>query len=58
MLSPSAAAAATTQLPFDPNTLMPLGFGNAGATAASINSSINPAAMGFSGTTNNTSGGK
>jgi flagellar basal-body rod modification protein FlgD len=58
MLSPSAAGAATTQLPFDPSTMMPLGFGNAGAIAASINSSINAAAMGFSGTNNNTSGGK
>jgi flagellar basal-body rod modification protein FlgD len=57
-LSPSAAAAATSQLPFDPNTMMPLGFGNTGAMATSINSSINPTTMGFSGTSNNTSGGK
>jgi flagellar basal-body rod modification protein FlgD len=57
-LSPSAAAAATNQLPFDPNTMMPLGFGNTGAMATSINSSINPTTMGFSGTSNNTSGGK
>jgi flagellar basal-body rod modification protein FlgD len=58
MLSPSAAGAATSQLPFDPNTMMPLSSGDAGAIAASINSSINAAAMGFSGTNNNTLGGK
>jgi flagellar basal-body rod modification protein FlgD len=58
MLSPSAAGAATSQLPFDPNTMMPLSSGNAGAVAASINSSINTAAMGLSGTNNNASGGK
>ena len=58
MLSPSAAGAATSQLPFDPNTMMPLSSGNAGAVAASINSSINAASMGFSGTNNNASGGK
>ena len=60
MLSPSVAGAAATanQLPFDPNTMMPLNFGNAGATAASINSFIKPASMGSSSTSNNTSGGK
>jgi flagellar basal-body rod modification protein FlgD len=58
MLSPSAAGAATSQLPFDPNTMMPLSAGNTGAMAASINSSLNPVTMGYSGTTNNTSGGK
>jgi flagellar basal-body rod modification protein FlgD len=58
MLSPSAAGAATTQLPFDPNTMMPLAYGNAGAVDSSINSSINAAMLGFSGTNNNTSGGK
>lgn len=57
-LSPSTAGAATTQLPFDPNTMMPLASGNSSATAAAINSSINAANMGFSGTNNNTSGGK
>ncbi len=57
-LSPSAAGAATNQLPFDPNTMMPLGFGNAGAAAASVNSYLNPATVGFSGATNNTFGGK
>jgi flagellar basal-body rod modification protein FlgD len=58
MLSPSTAGAATTQLPFDPSTMMPLGSGNAGALAASFNSSINAATMGLSGTNNNASGGK
>jgi len=58
MLSPSAAGAATSQLPFDPNTMMPLGTGNAGAIAASINSSINAAGLGLAGTTNYASGGK
>ena len=57
-LSPSAAAAATTQLPFDPTTMMPLGFGNPGAMAASINTSINAANMNYSGNTNNATGGK
>jgi len=57
-LSPSVAGAVANQLPFDPTTLMPLGFGNVGAVAASINSSINPATMSFSGANNNTSGGK
>jgi flagellar basal-body rod modification protein FlgD len=59
MLSPSAAGAATSQqLPFDPNTMMPLGFANSGAVAASINSSLNPVTMGYSGSTSNLSGGK
>jgi len=57
-LSPSAAGAATSQLPFDPNTMMPLGSANTGAVAASINSSLNPATMGLSGSTNTASGGK
>jgi flagellar basal-body rod modification protein FlgD len=57
-LSPSAAGAATSQLPFDPNTMMPYGFANSGAMATSINSSLNPVTMGYSGSTNNTSGGK
>ena len=58
MLSPSSAAAATTQLPFDPNTMMPLSSVNSGAVASSINSSLNAATMGMSGTNNNASGGK
>jgi len=57
-LSPSTAGAASTQLPFDPNTMMPLSSSNSGAVAASINSSLNSSTMGLSGTTNNTSGGK
>jgi septal ring-binding cell division protein DamX len=57
-LSPSAASAAISQLPFDPNTMMPLGSANTGAVAASINSSLNPATMGLSGSTNTASGGK
>lgn len=57
-LSPSTAGAATSQLPFDPNTMMPLGFGNANAAAASINSALNTSTMGLSGTNNNPTGGK
>jgi flagellar basal-body rod modification protein FlgD len=57
-LSPSAAGAAANQLPFDPNTLMPLNFVNAGVVGASPNSSFNPVSMGTSGTGDKTSGGK
>lgn len=59
-LSPSVAGAATSQLPFDPNTMMPLTSGNTNAVAASFNTSLNAATMGLSGTNNNTntSGGK
>jgi flagellar basal-body rod modification protein FlgD len=57
-LSPSAAAAATSQLPFDPNTMMPVSSGNAGAAASSINSLPNVSTMGSSSLNNNTSGGK
>jgi flagellar basal-body rod modification protein FlgD len=62
-LSPSTAGAATSQLPFDPNTMMPLAAGNSGAIAATINSSMSAANLGLSGTNNNsnnnsTSGGK
>jgi flagellar basal-body rod modification protein FlgD len=57
-LAPSVAGAAANLLPFDPNTLMPLNFGNAAAVGASINSAVNPASMGSSTTNNNTSGGK
>jgi flagellar basal-body rod modification protein FlgD len=59
-LSPSVAGAATNQLPFDPNTMMPLTSGNTNAVAASFNTSLNAATMGLSGTNNhtNTSGGK
>ena len=52
-LSPSVAGAAANQLPFDPNTMMPLNFGNAGAPGAPINSAISPASMGSSTTNNN-----
>lgn len=58
MLSPSAVGAATSQLPFDPSTMMPLGSGNAAALAASFNSSINAATLGLSGTKNYATGGK
>jgi flagellar basal-body rod modification protein FlgD len=51
-LSPSVAAAAANQLPFDPNTMMPLSAGNSGAVGASIN----PTTM--SSPANNNSGGK
>src|SRR3984885_6463074 len=57
-LSPSVAGAVANQLPFDPNTMMPLNFGNPGALGASINSAISPASMGSSSTNNSTSGGK
>lgn len=57
-LSPSAAGAATSQLPFDPATMMPLTAGDSNAVAASFNTSLNAATMGLSGTKNNTSGGK
>jgi flagellar basal-body rod modification protein FlgD len=56
-LSPSTAAASTV-LPFDPNTLMPIGYAATDTTGASINSSINAAPIGFSGSANKTSGGK
>jgi hypothetical protein len=38
--------------------MLPLGFANSGAAAASINSYLNPVTMGTSGTTSNASGGK
>jgi flagellar basal-body rod modification protein FlgD len=57
-LSPSVAGAATSQLPFDPNTMMPLTSGNRSAVEASFNSSLNAATLGLSGTNNKTSGGR
>lgn len=57
-LSPSAAGAATSQLPFDPNTMMPLNFANPGATSASVNPILNTSNMGLFGTNSNPSGGK
>ena len=58
LLSPSTAGAATSQLPFDPNTMMPVTSGNSAAMAATINSSLNAATIGLSGTNNNATGGK
>jgi flagellar basal-body rod modification protein FlgD len=58
MLSPTVQGAATSQLPFDPVTMMPLGYGSAAAMQTSINSSLNPTNLGFSGTSTNMSGGK
>jgi flagellar basal-body rod modification protein FlgD len=57
-LSPSTSGAVVNQLPFDPNTMMPLGFGNTSTTISSPYSSINAAPIGFSGSANKTSGGK
>jgi flagellar basal-body rod modification protein FlgD len=56
-LSPSVAAAVANQLPFDPNTLMPLNPAIAGSPGVPLNS-INPVTMGSSTTSNNISGGK
>jgi flagellar basal-body rod modification protein FlgD len=56
-LSPSVAAAVASQLPFDPNTLMPLNPATAFAQGSPTNSSMNPVTMGSS-TSNNISGGK
>jgi flagellar basal-body rod modification protein FlgD len=56
-LSPSVAGAVASQLPFDPNTLMPLNPALPGVPAAPLNS-INPVTMGSSTTSNNISGGK
>jgi flagellar basal-body rod modification protein FlgD len=57
-LSPSVAGAVSNQLPFDPNTMMPLNPVNAGALAATINSSVTASSMGSSSNNNNYSGGK
>jgi flagellar basal-body rod modification protein FlgD len=57
-LSPSVAGAVANQLPFDPNTMMPLNPAITGAPGAPVNSSINPVTMGSSTTSNNISGGK
>ncbi|HET6218389.1 MAG TPA: flagellar hook capping FlgD N-terminal domain-containing protein [Acidobacteriaceae bacterium] len=58
VLPPSVAGAVANQLPFDPNTMMPLNPGNPGAAPAYINPSGSPATIGSSPTRNNTSGGK
>ncbi len=57
-LSPSVAGAVANQLPFDPNTLMPLNPGLMGSPGVPSNSFINPVTMGSSTTSNNISGGK
>jgi flagellar basal-body rod modification protein FlgD len=57
-LSPSVAGAVANQLPFDPNTLMPLNPAIAGLPGVPSNSFINPVTMGSSTTSNNISGGK
>jgi flagellar basal-body rod modification protein FlgD len=51
----TSPAPAVNQLPFDPTTLMPLGFVN---NAAAIGSSIRSSLMSSSNNSNNTSGGK
>jgi flagellar basal-body rod modification protein FlgD len=56
-LSPSVAGAVAGQLPFDPNTLMPLNPILPGVPGAPANSSVTPVTMGSS-TSNNISGGK
>ncbi len=59
MVPSSTATAATSQLPFDPNTLMPVnsGISNASPSATSLNAPLNAATMGFP-SFNTTSGGK
>jgi len=60
-LSPSAQVVAMqNQLPFDPNTMMPIGSGagNANAVSASMNSPLNAAMSGATGSNSTTSGGK
>jgi flagellar basal-body rod modification protein FlgD len=52
----SVPSAVTNPLPFDPNTLMPLGFSN--NNAAAIDSSLGAASMASSNANHNTSGGK
>jgi len=54
-LSPSTAA--TNQLPFDPTTMMPIGYATTGL-GTSLNTSINAEPIGLSGSANKTSGGK
>jgi flagellar basal-body rod modification protein FlgD len=54
-LSPSTDAAST--LPFDPTTMMPIGYSTTGM-GTSLNTSTNAAPIGFSGSANKTTGGK
>jgi flagellar basal-body rod modification protein FlgD len=56
-LSPSTAAATTSQLPFDPNTMMPVSSGSSGSTSSAY-SIPNVSMMGSSNLNSNTSGGK
>jgi hypothetical protein len=56
-LSPSVAGAVAGQLPFDPNTLMPLNPAMPAVPGAPSNSFINPVTLGTS-SSNNISGGK
>jgi flagellar basal-body rod modification protein FlgD len=56
--SVSAANPATSQLPFDPNTMLPFGFANPGALPAPINSSVNPANIDYYNNNNHAIGGK
>jgi flagellar basal-body rod modification protein FlgD len=57
-LSPSVAGAVANQLPFDPNTMLPLNPATAGAPGALSNPSMNPVTRGSSTTSNHISGGK
>jgi flagellar basal-body rod modification protein FlgD len=54
----SAAAAVMNQLPFDPNTLMPLNAGNFSAFGGLTNASSTPVTTSLSPASHNTSGGK
>ncbi|HEY0309026.1 MAG TPA: flagellar hook capping FlgD N-terminal domain-containing protein [Acidobacteriaceae bacterium] len=57
--SMQAQTAAVSQLPFDPNTLMPVSTStNASGTAAFLNSPLNASSMGIYGSNNSISGGK
>jgi len=53
--SPTAPVTAPNVLPFDPDTMMPVA---GSAAAAQLNSGLNPASLGLSGTNNNATGGK
>ncbi|MGC2401886.1 MAG: flagellar hook capping FlgD N-terminal domain-containing protein [Acidobacteriaceae bacterium] len=52
----SGQPAVTNPLPFDPNTMMPLGFSN--SNAAATDSALSAASMASSSTNHNNSGGK
>jgi len=55
---PPSAGVGSHQLPFDPNTLMPLKLANAGTPEASINPSFNTPSISLAGTNNTSLGGK